>query len=70
MRHCPCGDELTSQADLAHGTCTDCRVTSKKRLRRSQPEQVDGPGLFEANPESRHLVPVDGWPDYRAQGAT
>lgn len=69
-RYCPCGAELTSEADLAHGVCHGCRVTAKKRVRR-QPALPQDVGLFdEPEDADRRLVPLDGWPDYYSAGLT
>ena len=68
-QHCPCGAELTSIAALAHGVCDGCRVEAKRRRRpQRQATSDDQPGLFDAEPTARRLVPLDDWPDYHAQG--
>lgn len=42
---CPCGAELVSVADQAHGICDYCRGDAKKRpvRRRRKPDFVDVP---------------------------
>jgi len=47
-RGCPCGAQLKSEADKAHGVCTYCRVDAKKVRRKVvRPDFVDEeiPGL-------------------------
>jgi hypothetical protein len=67
-RHCPCGAELVTAADLAHSVCDECRVTAHKRVTRRPKANVEDVPLFDVEPAQRHLVRVDHWPDYRAEG--
>jgi hypothetical protein len=67
--YCPCGAELKSLAAQAHGVCDYCRKDAKKPVRRREAEPAATMPLFEEpEPQDRRLVPLDGWPDYHAQG--
>ncbi len=46
ITYCPCGADLTSEADKAHHVCSYCRGPAKKRAprrRRVKPDFVDQP---------------------------
>jgi hypothetical protein len=44
FRQCPCGAELATEADKAHGVCHYCRVDAKKSVRNSlNPDFEDAP---------------------------
>jgi hypothetical protein len=64
---CPCDRELIKPAEQAHGICDGCRITAKKRVPRSEPAPTL-PLFDEPEPGDRRLVPLNGWPDYHAQG--
>jgi hypothetical protein len=50
--------------------CTDFLARPPMgRSHKSRRAAVDEPPMFDIEPVGRRLVPVDGWPDYRADGA-